>query len=222
MNTLIHCLLTILLLALFSAACAPSSEQSAALTATAASPTPTNTPVPPTATPTATPTQTATPTPTATFTATSSPTPTLTATPLPPTASPTAGKPVEFKFNGQTIQITGVFLATDCPQAQTKAGVSTTVHDPAFKSSSCVVIKLNMPGLKDVQQVVPLLLKLQGSTLVDQDGGKVARTPDIGLSASQDTGELADIYLAFYVKPTGKTFTWNIPGGQKIAITPKE
>jgi len=180
-------------------------------TLTARAPTVTPTFIP---SPTATATPTDTPEPTATYTATPKPTQTPTRTPPPPTVAPTAGALAEFKFQGQTVQVTGAFLAPDCSQALAKAGLD------EIPGPTCVVILVDMPGLTDLQKTLTLLLSLQGSTLVDQNGGKIDREPDTGFSLSQKTGEPSKMHLTFYVKPTGKTFTWILPGGQKIALIP--
>ena len=218
MNTRISqvfALITVLILT----ACGPSPEQITALTATAASPTPTHTPVPPTATLTPTATPTDTPEPTATRTATPTPTRKPTPTSLPTTVASPPGVLAQLKYEGQTIQVTGAFLAPSCPQAAAKAGGPGDVTVSAGKSYNCVVILVNLPGVADFTEFAPMLVRLQASTLVDQDGAKLEQEPYMG-GSSDTKSQNMQMRIYFVVKLTGKTFTWILPDGQKIAITP--
>ncbi len=131
----------------------------------------------------------------------------------------------EFEFDGQKFQVTNAFLAPTCAQAAVKAGEQSDVTATLPKGNNCVVIMLNIPDVTDVQKAIHLagdtLLKLQGSSLVDQDGGKIQQEPFMGGSMPQGNNQM-QWRIYFLVKPTGKTFTWILPDGQKIAIIPTE
>lgn len=243
-NYLLKTLVPALLIGILLAACGPSSEEIATMTASAWTATPTKpfTPIP---TATLPPTETSTPTSTPTNTPPpSTPTPTATET-LEPQPAEEGGTEQTIQFKDQQFRITGAHLDETYSAASKRARpdfeppLVETMDEKQPAGTNCLILAISPIGVdmdqtELIEAMVALqttgidptgkleaLMELADSIIVDENNTKTRSDQEFTSLTLGTDGEVI-LFVNFFPSKDATSFTLILPDGQKIALSPLE